>query len=272
LPADKAFVDTTVLTDALLKQGVEGTRARSALKRYSETHLPTYAIKEFKAGPLKNYVWFYNKVITTNRWVDAVRAIRAIGATPRRNLLGTALKALEDFQSSISKSTPAALAARYPNASLGEIQTAEAKIWLKTAIFRAWRRRRKIVTKIICPLSCYPETDIRLNPNGTIENKPFLCNVDDCCMRPDFAKEAGKVQSLLAACNDLPDKPETSKRRQALRQLVRTPKRPLAEKECRALGDAVFAFQCPSDAVILTTNLKDHEPLAKSVGTTAEAP
>jgi hypothetical protein len=38
------------------------------------------------------------------------------------------------------------------------------------------------------------------------------------------------------------------------------------------LGDAVFALLAPHDFVILTTNLKDHEPLASALGKTAQLP
>ncbi len=55
-----AFVDTTVLTDATLKIGDVAKIAKIAIKRYGKTQLPVYAIKEFKAGPLKNFVWLHN--------------------------------------------------------------------------------------------------------------------------------------------------------------------------------------------------------------------
>jgi len=38
-----------------------------------------------------------------------------------------------------------------------------------------------------------------------------------------------------------------------LKQLINTPKILLDRDQCRWLGDAVFAFFCPEDAVILTT-------------------
>ena len=38
------------------------------------------------------------------------------------------------------------------------------------------------------------------------------------------------------------------------------------------MGDAMFAFLCPNDAAILTTNLKDHRVLAQSVSKRAVAP
>jgi hypothetical protein len=42
--------------------------------------------------------------------------------------------------------------------------------------------------------------------------------------------------------------------------------------KCRSLGDAVFAFLAPADSVILTTNVKDHQPLAEALGKSAISP
>ena len=75
----KAIVDTTVLTDALLKPDPQGNRARESLKRYSPTLLPTYGIKEFKAGPLHYYVWLHNKAVEASTYADVIDAITAVG-------------------------------------------------------------------------------------------------------------------------------------------------------------------------------------------------
>jgi hypothetical protein len=45
----KAYVETTVLTNVLLKPGSkQETEAKLALSRYDETLLPVYSIKEWK--------------------------------------------------------------------------------------------------------------------------------------------------------------------------------------------------------------------------------
>jgi hypothetical protein len=41
---------------------------------------------------------------------------------------------------------------------------------------------------------------------------------------------------------------------------------------CRSLGDAIFAFFAPDDCIIVTTNLKDHEPLARALNKSATRP
>ncbi|MCP4201222.1 MAG: hypothetical protein GY769_04735 [bacterium] len=46
----------------------------------------------------------------------------------------------------------------------------------------------------------------------------------------------------------------------------------MPEKVCRALGDAIFALYCPEGAEILTTNVKDHRPLAEAVNRRVVSP
>jgi hypothetical protein len=67
-------------------------------------------------------------------------------------------------------------------------------------------------------------------------------------------------------------KAENNRRYQALRHIHRTPTKPFSDSLCRSLGDAVFALRAPHDCVILTTNIKDHAPLAQAIGKVAVEP
>ena len=265
----KALVDTTVLTDALLKPTNEGETSRRALKRYEETILPQYALKEFKLGPLRGYIWFHTKVMDCG-WQDAVRAIPRLFR--QYNKMSTAQRALADFNSSISRRLTSQLAEKYPGQTYGDVQDAEGALWLKTRIVRAWRSRRTLTTRVVAPLSCYTEREPKLMSNGRFDDKPVLCGVDDCCLRKTFTSNRAELEQLVGACKNLPPKPETDKRRRALKELLRQPTRQLSERDCRSLGDAVFAVQCPKDAVILTTNIKDHQPIATALGVAAVSP
>jgi hypothetical protein len=61
-----------------------------------------------------------------------------------------------------------------------------------------------------------------------------------------------------------PIKRENTRRLQVLKTLLN--QRPLTKKDCRDLGDAYFAFFAPESTDILTTNRRDHEPLAGALG------
>ena len=46
----------------------------------------------------------------------------------------------------------------------------------------------------------------------------------------------------------------------------------MTERMCDDLGDAIFAFFAPPGSVILTTNMRDFEPLAGALGKSVEKP
>ena len=265
----KTIVDTTVFTDVLLKTDAQRSRGVAALENSSETLLPVYAIKEFKRGPLHYYVWYHNKIVEASSWQEATSVIRNnIGM--RKNLPATALQALGDFLGSIGKELPADIGLRHPGMTLESAQLAELQNWLKQRITRAWRKRRKLTTAVISPLSCYVEKDIKTAPSGQLDDDPLKCDVMDCCLRERYRHRLTEVQRLESACTGT--KQEVVRRRQALGRLRSHPTKPYEEKHCRALGDAIFALDCPPGGEILTTNVVDHAPLAAALNVTVRRP
>lgn len=94
----------------------------------------------------------------------------------------------------------------------------------------------------------------------------------ECCLAPLLRERIPELKKLLAAVKDQPDKPENRRRAKALRAICRTPNREFSEEMCRNLGDAYFALFAPAEAVILTTNVKDLEPLASALGKKVKRP
>src|SRR5271169_2051212 len=90
----KAFVETTVLTDALLKSGVPSRTAKRAIARFETSLLPLYAIKEFKAGPLRAFVWVHNKLVAGRSFSATLDVLQRLSRTPQRYLTSTAIEAL----------------------------------------------------------------------------------------------------------------------------------------------------------------------------------
>ncbi len=78
---NKAILDTTVLTDILLNSGEAKAVALKAVNCYRQTYLPVYAIKEFKAGPLKNFVWMHNKFVFTKSYEESFDARQRMSRT-----------------------------------------------------------------------------------------------------------------------------------------------------------------------------------------------
>lgn len=270
----KAYVDTTVLTDALLKVGPLNAAATAAIQSFTETQLPVYAIKEFKAGPLTHFVYFHNKLVETNSYVTALQSLARLAATPQRAKLATSIEALATAENDIAAELSQEVQSKYGASSEPDrVQCDVHRLALKRRIFNSWRNRRGVTTSIVLPLSCYAETGPVESRNGLIGLPNRVCPKGaDCCLRAELIKEPDALQKLRNAIDSQDPKRENQKRAQVLRKLKRTPDRPISDNECRNLGDAVFAFFAPADAKILTTNVKDHEPLAQALGKSVQKP
>jgi hypothetical protein len=262
-----------VLTEALLKFGAGAEKCRSKLIAH-DTQLPGFAIREFKAGPLSNWVWLHNKIASTTSLSVALVAIQALSRTPKRHMTSTALEALEIARSqSIAKKTLNTLTAKYgPTANVDQTEAAEIRLYLQKTIIQAWRKRRALVTSVVCELTCYQEIAPE-QKRGLLSLQPNKCYpVGECCLAAQLRGNTEAIRALRDANQTLPENSESKRRGRVLNDLLKNPKFLLNENDCRSLGDAMFAFFCPAGTEIITTNLKDHVPLAMSLGKIAVAP
>jgi len=269
----RVFVETTVLADALLKPGVRAKAAKDAINAADESLLPVYAIKEFKAGPLHHYVWFHGKLVTTQSWSKTLEQLRKTAMSSfKARWVSTSVEALE---AAAVKNRPVRLkqlVEKY-GADATEDRTVcdRYRLALRSIIMRGWKGRRKLTTRVIHELECYPEDELR-EDRGLIELGETDCHPkDECALASRLRREPKQLEALQNAVEQQPSKPENQKRLQTLREL-RRPSKKLSSSQCRHLGDAVFAFFCPQDATILTTNERDLRPLAEAVGKTVQTP
>jgi len=268
-----AFVDTTVLTDALLKSGPKADAARSALTRYETTLLPVYAIKEFKAGPLRYFRWLHNKCVLSKSFAAVLTALHAIARGPQRYLTATAIEGMQLFAAQLIAVTPANLGSKYgPDANLDYVMSDRLRLSIRAQIDLAWEERREITSEIVDELECYIEAAPYVNKRGFIELTPTKCEpVGECVLAQKLKANPDALKKLHAAVPNS-GRAEDQKRAQVLKDLYRIPKQPLTHEKCKALGDAVFAFFCPVGSVILTTNARDHKPLAEALGKSVDTP
>jgi len=262
-----AYVETTILTDILLKPNtLKRKRARAAFAKYENTLLPVYSIKEWKAGPLSYFAYVHDKLVLTQSWADTMQAIAALSGLSYRK--ATSMEALA-AAGQVAKKQPT----RYAGLGSTDKENADSyRLALECIIVRSWQKRRKVTSQVVDDLPCYVEAAPRIGKDGLFDLDPRLCDKDqECCLAPALKSEPKLLEALR---NAIPDsvRGEDQKRRQALKQLIKHPKDVVTRETCRDLGDAIFAFFCPKDAVILTTNLRDHERLAKAIGKKAEKP
>ena len=266
----KAFLDTTILVNRLLKTGELKKQAQRALVRYDVTELPVYAIKEFRAGVFYNLAWAHNKLLETK----SVSKMIEIAARWRKkpNLVSTVFEFYASHQRLIETEKLSSLNAKYNgNTTRGEFECYELRINLKSALKRAWARRRRVTSAVIQDLGCFDE-EKPIMKSGYFEQQRMGCSPSyECVLASDFRRDIARCDLLRDASKNQGHH-EGQRRAKALRKVAHTQNAIFLNKDCRNLGDAYFAFFCPNDSVILTTNERDHRVLAAALGKRVETP
>lgn len=268
-----AFLETTVLTDYLLKKDGSEVRAKAAFARYDRVTVSNFSWKEFKRGPLKNFVWAHNKVVETGSFSATLIALQRLSLTPQRYMTATAIQSIQAFSSMFIGTTPQDFFARYDKRADMDAMLADAmRLELKQKIYLAWAGRKNLFGGSVQPLSCYPDQEI-VEKNGRIDLSPRDCpNGVTCCLQASLISRPSELAAARSSLDVTSEKRETVRRRDLLRQLEKHPARPMERKECQIFGDAYFVFFCPNAATILTTNLGDIQPMADALGVSVARP
>jgi hypothetical protein len=268
-----AFVETTVLTNLLLKKDGSEAAAKSAIARYAKAIVHQFAWKEFKRGPLSNFIWAFNKLADTKSFVDTLAALQRMSMSPRKYLTATAIQALHSaFKAMFSGNSLDTLKLQYGDkADLDQMHADALRLELKRAIVSSWSKRHTLFGGQQEALTCYPDAEL-MEKGARLEAKPRDCpKGTDCCLRSRLTNKRKEVGAAKAA---LPDdgRKETRERFLVLRQLEKHPHTLMSPTDCQRLGDAYFVLFCPEDAELITTNVRDFEGMAKALGVTFSTP
>jgi hypothetical protein len=268
-----AFIETTVLTNYLLKKDGSELAARAAIANYSAAVVHQFAWKEFKRGPLKNFVWAFNKLADTKSFLDTLAALQRMSLSPHKYITATAIQALHTaFTTMFTGTTLADLQKKYGARADADAMHADAlRLELKRAIVSSWSQRDTLFGGQKAKLSCYPDVDLT-EKGFRLEIDPRDCpRGTDCCLR---AQLAGRRKDVGIAKENLPsdERKETRERYRVLRQIEKHPNRLMSPPDCQRFGDAYFVLFCPADAEILTTNDRDIKGMANALGVAFSKP
>jgi len=198
-----ATLDTTILTDLLLKHATRGQVIRECLSGFDEVLIPGYAVKEFVAGPLTYFTWLHNRVVTTQSLQEVFDWIHRVSRTPRRYATSTVIEALREAASRAEEIHTAGIVDRYGNAaSLGLVVRDQLRLSLRGTIRGAWARLSGYAKTIVDVPFCYRAGDLTeegdlLTIDGT------RCAGDRCRLWP-IVKPKGSLADLRAAVTGTP--------------------------------------------------------------------
>lgn len=269
----EAFAETTVLTDVLLKKDGSEKAARAVFRGFEAVSLPHFAWKEFKRGPLRAFVWIHNKLADTRSFQKSLSALQKLSGTPQKYLTSTTIQAIHTaFVKGFDQTTLQDLQARYGKAAeLDQLHADMLRLELKKVIYGSWPRRKSLFGGFCDALSCYRDAELS-GSDGRIEIAPRDCpHNTDCCLKSRLARRSKDLGTLRKS---LPrdSRKETEERYRVLKQIEKHQSRIMTPKDCRAFGDAYFVLFCPKGATIVTTNLRDIQPMADALGVKVISP
>jgi hypothetical protein len=266
----EAFLETTAVVDLLFKD--KGTRQpiQELLKQYEVKYSSQYVRMEIKRGVLTHFVYLHNKAVECNTLAEVQASVSGLSSTPHRNKLSTILKAVADFYQVFEQVQLKEIESNQKPAQFAKIMLAA---FLRVRIKRFWAAFERLVDVVLDGAECYkrlhvlkpPEYDGRIFDN-TLANcdrfKPGICRIKDFCK--DNESLLHSIHEFLAT-DKQPDL-ETSKRRSALKDVLRVPNRDILRKLCWSMGDAVIIAESPDGAEIINGNCKHYDPMCKAAG------
>ena len=212
-----------------------------------------------------------SKIWGVAQYTKALGSLHSMSLSPKKNTTSTALEALKDAARVTGRWTPAGLSAKYGSqANLDSILADRFRFTLQLRIHKAWQNRQEIAT-LTYPLSCYKEVAPTKDMKGWLNVEPTTCSVTECCMAKELRDGSPTLEKMRnAILAKEKGTAEDQRKTKAAKEVLRG--KTITEKVCRNLGDLIFAFFAPPDAVILTTNVRDHKLIAEAIGKNVQEP
>lgn len=245
--------------------------AQAKFTKFARTELPTYAIRELRAGALANFIYAHNCVVMSANMDEAIERIGKVGGfQPRKTQIG--LSAI--IRALTASFVAASSGMRSTRRKLDPLREVERSLAEK--IVAMWAMRNTVATAVVQPLFCYSDTELMFKDRLiTYGASAGGCTGSKVCGAAQLL--AHDKPSLIKAHLSLKppagsagagEKRETTKRRDALKALVNRPVDEFPVKHCRVIGDAYFCLMAPVGSIILTTNTSDFQPIADALGKT----
>ena len=129
-------------------------------------------------------------------------------------------------------------------------------------IVSSWKKRSTLFGGPFHILACYPDAPLETN-TPLIKIDPRDCpSGTDCCLKNILTKRQKELAAVRQSLKSRTDKLEVARFGKVIKQLEKHPTSVMRPQDCRAFGDAYFVLLCPPKAVVLTTNVRDFQPMA----------
>ena len=267
-----AFLDTTAVVDLLFKDSTTKLNLTTLLEPYDVKYSSQYVRMEIKRGVLRHFVYLHNKAVECESFAEVQASIHALSSSLQRNKLGTILEALKGFWSKFESVQLTDIGPHKP----ADFAKSMLAAYLRVRIKRFWKAFERLVDVVLDGPECYknfyqlkpPTFDGRIFDN-TLANcdkfKPGICIINDFFASNNITLKV--IHQNISAISK-PDN-ETQKRRSAIKDVFRVPKRQVLQKDCWHMGDAIILLEAPTGSAIINGNCKHYDPMCVGSGRTS---
>jgi len=215
-----------------------------------------YVKMEFQRAFIrKGLIYLHNLTKRVNDFPEILRKLSQLPPMQYRRISIT-LSALSDFFSDGS--------------SQGLELMEKLSYYLPLAIEAAWQSFDDIIDGPVDQIKCARGAEKPILKDGVYE--PFKkckgskkqCRIDEFFVdnKKQFESILDKLKVLPASSKD----EELIRIEKIIEKVLKHPEYLLEYKNCWNCGDAIIAVECPSSALLLTTNIKHSKPLLESIG------
>lgn len=267
-----SFLDTTIVIHMADGPANEKAKANQFVKSNQPAEMPYYALRELLTGRLRYLCEAHNIVLASKNTGEALVALANRSPFEGRKKLGR----INDVAASLNN-----IYIANPTGSRIDDKR-EVLQDLSMRAVRMWNKSRKLGSvSNVQSLACFNDGNFTHGSSGELRGPAdsFNCIKTERCAAAAYIYDnetalTNMINTLHS--NKLPknivNKQETASRRKALKDLQTLGPAKFNKRQCRALGDAYFAAMCPTDSVVLTSNLEDHLPLCLALGKDAKEP
>jgi hypothetical protein len=238
------------------------------LEEYESKITSQYVLMEIRRGLIRNLVTAYNYAEKATEFSQVMGKVEALLPTPRQHLPRTTLQILRIFFQSIQHERLVDLAARYPDATLGDYHLCALISALRLSIRNRWRNACSLVDRVINEVNCYPELPgVRQVGNKFDATMPFCETLGVPCRIVEFVKQHREdFEKILGAVAESPRDAETEDRIKVLQTVLEDPNKARQHKVCWDLGDALICVEAPGSSDVVNNNPRHMDVICKALG------
>lgn len=264
----KLFLETTIQIDRFSADPEKKDKIDKIISQFIQILSSTYVKMEFRRRFIQDLVYLYNEALLgAETFADVFARIDKLHSEfHKRKIKGIIASFYRFFSDTKDEKI---------SGTLGKVILEKAREYFKQIILAAWESFDFGINTILNEINCYHGLRGPVQKGGKFDNRMSKCKKADirCKIQEFFIRNMETFRKIYDKFSqmDCLDS-EQQKMKNILEKALKYPQNMADRQNCWNCGDAIIAVESPTDAVLLTTNIKHFEPICSEIGKECIAP